>query len=213
MKAWISVAAFIPVYLLVSTGEAFLSEAATGSMSNSVPDGIRVLLSPTDTLLAYKSVDSLGSGGAGAVIVIRHALTNDRSHNPCNLMVLRKDGDTFAVAASSNRAVECIYNDITRRAGELALDDQLHVKPQEITWSNELSKGHSTYTFVYASEMSSWYLQRAEVSFVENAESGEGVNVYKEVASYPGDFAKIVMSDFNPRIIRKALAKHREVAK
>lgn len=213
MKAWISAAAFISLCLLVSTGEAFVPEATANSLSNSVPDGIRVLLSPTDTLLAYKSVDSLGSGRAGAVVVIRHALKDDYSHNSCDLRVLRKEGDTFVVAESSNRVVECIYNGITRRAGELALDDQLNVTPQEITWSNELSRGHTAYTLVYASEMSCWYLRRAEVTFFKNAESGDGVNEYKEVASYPGDFAKTAMSDFNPLAIRKALAKHREAGK
>lgn len=197
----------------IGTGGAFATDAVANSPSAGVPLGVRTLLSSTDTLLAYKSVNSFGSGGAGAVIVVRHALTDDRSHNPCDLAVLRKEGDTFAVALSSNRTVECIYNDIARRAGELALDDQLNVKKQEITWSNELTRGHTTYTFACASDTSSWYLQRAEVTFVENAGSGDGVNVYKEVASYPEDFARIALSDFNPAAIRKALARHRESVK
>lgn len=205
--------AFILLCTFGSAGGAFALEASAASPSASVPAGIRALLGPSDTLLAYKLVDSLGSGEAGAVIVVRHALTDDRSHNPCDLTVLRKEGDAFAGAGSSNRAVECIYNEITRRVGELALGDQLNVKPQEITWSNELTKGHSAYTFVYASEKSSWYLQRAEVTFVENAESGDDVNVYREVVNYPGDIARISMSEFNPGAIRKALARHRESIK
>ena len=213
MIKWICTGAFVLLCLVVSTGGAVAPPAAADSTSASVPSGVRMLLSPTDTLLAYKPMESLGNGGDGAVIVVRHALTDDRSHNPCDLTVLRKTRDTFVVVVSSNHAVECIYNDIARRAGEFALDDQLNVKPHEITWSNELSKGHTLYTFAYASETSSWFLQRAEVTSAENAEAGDGINVYKEVATYPDDFARVDMSDFNPRAIRTALAKHRKLVK
>lgn len=208
MKKWIRTGTCILLCTSLGTGGA----CATPAKSR-VPPGIRALLSPTDTLLAYKPLDVPESGGASAVIVVRHEPASDRTHNPCDLTILRNEGKTLIVAASSNWAVECIYNDITRRANELALDDQLEVKPGQITWSNELVKGHAAFTFAYATETSSWNLQRAEVTYSENALSGISVNVYKEVASYPGDFPRIALSDFNPRAIRAALSRHRETVK
>lgn len=196
-----------------SASGAYAIETPADPPSTNVPDNIRALLAPSDTLLAYKAVDSLGGGGKGAVIVIRHALTDDRLHNPCDLKVLQKKNDAFVMVSSSNQVAECIYNDLARRASEMVLDDNLHVKTQEITWSNEQVRGHTTYTFAYSSTKSSWYLRRAEATFVENAESGDGVDVYKEVVNYPGDIAWIAMPDFNSGAIRKALASHREAVK
>lgn len=213
MKKGIHAAAFVFLGMTVGTGAGFASALAANAPAGTAPEAIRALLSSTDNLLAYQPLNSLGSNGEAAVIVVRHALAGDRSHNPCDLMVLRKERDRFVVVSSSNRAVECVYNSITRRAGELSLDGQLRVTPGKISWSNELSKGHAAYTFAYASDISSWYLQCAEVTFVENARSGDSIDVYKEVASYPGDFARIAMSDFNPASIRKALARHRESVK
>lgn len=204
---------FVLLCILGSGSGAFAVGAPADPPSTKIPDNIRALLAPSDTLLAYKAADSLEGDGNGAVIVIRHALTDDRSHNPCDLEVLQKKGDAFVVASSSNRVVECIYNDIARRAGEMALDDHLDAKPKEITWSNEQTRGHTIFRFAYSSEKSSWYLQRAEVTFAENAESGDGVDVYKEVVNYPDDIAWIAMPDFNPGAIRKVLANHRKAVK
>ena len=58
-----------------------------------------------------------------------------------------------------------------------------------------------------------WYSQRAETTFAENVESGDGVDVYREVVNYPGDIAWMSMSDFNPGAISEALANHREAVK
>lgn len=183
--------------------------APGNSTSSAIPDDVRSLLSPSDTVLAYKAMNALGDGGPGAVMVVRHALSNDAARNPCDLIVLQRKDATYVVSDKSDKAVDCLTISFPKRAGEMDLNDNLTVEPKEITYFNERERGGQTYTFSYSSEKSAWHLTHA--SSVSTQPGKAKVDVIELTVDYPSNIGWIPMSSFNPRAIADAMAKHRAV--
>jgi hypothetical protein len=168
------------------------------------------LLNPKDVVLAYKQADLLDEGAQGLVMVVRHDASNGEIKNPCEILLLQKNGSAFAVTNRNATAVDCTYNAIQKNAEELALNDNLRVKPLEITYVNQQTKGNSQYTFVYSKAKSAWHLQMAVATFPENDEATGQIRVVRETLSYPQSLGWLTLASFDPEQIEDALESHRE---
>ena len=179
--------------------------------ATAVPNEVRALVAPTDTLLAYKPADLYGDGNQAAVIVVRHHVTGksdyDFDDNPCELVVLRRKNGKLRETDHSTKAVDCTYNDVARNAPDMSLNDNLTVAPASIVYVNQKDKGDSTFYFVWSKEKSAWYLQRATAS------NPDGSSVANVSASYPGDFAWTAMSSVDPDVMAEILEKHGKTTK
>jgi hypothetical protein len=89
------------------------------------------------------------------------------------------------------------------------LDKNLDVSATEISFFNELPRGGTTYTLAWSREKSSWHLQHVEATSVQNGDTG--VLVYRSVLDYPSSPPWISLNDFDPKLIRDSVAKHRNV--
>ena len=107
--------------------------------------------------------------------------------------------------------VECTFNEAAKAAGALGLNHNLTVSSTEITYFNELARGSTAYTFAWSKEKSDWHLQHVEASSVQNGD--DGVVVYKSVLDYPSSLPWIALTDFDPKLIREAVAKSRSTVK
>lgn len=173
--------------------------------STAVPNDVRALVAPTDTLLAYKPADLYGDGSQAAVIVVRHEVDGksdyDFDSNPCELLVLRQKNGKLAEADHSTKAVDCTYNDVARNSPAMSLNDNLTARPASIVYVNQKDKGDSTFYFAWSKEKKTWYLQRATAS------NPDGNSVANVSASYPGDFAWTPMASADPDAIAEILEK------
>ncbi|HEV2680900.1 MAG TPA: hypothetical protein VGV14_10410 [Rhodanobacter sp.] len=180
--------------------------APAGVSQTEVPNDVRALVTPTDTLLAYKPADLYGDGTQAAVIVIRHQLSGksdyDFDKNPCELVVLRRENGKLVEADRSTKAVDCTYNDIARNAPAMALNDNLTATPASIVYINQKDKGDSTFYFAWSKEKNTWYLQRATASNPNGSSVAASVS-----ASYPKDFAWTLMSSVDPDAMAEILEK------
>lgn len=174
-----------------------------------VPSTIQSLLTTGDTLLAFKSASPLGNNITGAVIIVRHESQDGQHDNPCELVVLNKVADKFAVSASNKKIIDCQYNESTKHALPLALNNKLTVEPDKITYFNELSRGGATYTISWSRDKLAWHLQHIEASSVENDQNG--VTVYKSSLEYPATLPWMALTDFEPRLLREFIVKNRKV--
>lgn len=171
--------------------------------ADSMPNDVRALVAPTDTLLAYKAADLYGDGSPAAVIVVRHQISGQRNYdfddNPCELVVLRQKNGKLVEADRSTKAVDCTYNDVARNAPAMSLNDNLTATPASIIYINQKDKGDSTFYFAWSKDKNTWYLQRATAS------NPDGINVTNVSASYPGDFAWTPMSSLDPDALAEVI--------
>lgn len=201
--------------LVVGHGAGLIAFACTAATvdtpSTTVPNDVRALVAPTDTLLAYKPADLYGDGTQGAVIVIRHQINGksdyDFDNNPCELVVLRRENGKLTETDHSTKAVDCTYNDAARNAPAMSLNDNLAVASASIAYVNQKDKGDSTFYFAWSKEKNTWYLQRATAS------NPDGSSVANVSALYPKDFAWTPMSSVDPDAMAKILEKHGKPSK
>jgi hypothetical protein len=199
-------------YLLLAALTASACTAAPiNTPATAMPNDVRALLAPTDTLLAYKPADLYGDGNQAVVIVIRHQVSGksdyDFDNNPCELVVLRQKNGNLAEADRSTKAVDCTYNDVARNAPAMSLNDNLTAAPASIVYVNQKDRGDSTFYFAWSKEKSAWYLQRATAS------NPDGSGVVNASASYPGDFAWTPMSSVDPDAMAEILEKQGKATK
>lgn len=197
------------LFAICLVGSASAIPQATGPEASAVPDAIRSLLSPTDTVLAFKRQDQLDGTHTGAAMVVRHASPQASTANPCELVILQSKDTDYLVVDKTDKAVDCLTISFPKRAGEMDLNDNLTVKPKEIGYFNERERGGQTYVFAYSAKRSAWHLTHA--SSVYTRPGASKVDVIELTADYPADLGWIPMSSFDPRLIANALAKHRVV--
>lgn len=187
--------------------------AATNEASLTVPDDVRSLVTPTDTLLAYKTADLYGDGSWAAVIVVRHQASemsaDDFDHNPCDLLVLRRVNGDLAEVDRSSKTVDCTYNDVERHAPAMSLNDYLEVSPASITFINQKARGNSTFYFSWSKQKGAWYLRRAAATSVRNGDGATDVSVTEVSATYPKNFGWTPMPSVDPEAIANILASLR----
>lgn len=196
--------------LLAGCSAALMVFACTASPANisptAVPLDVRALLTPTDTLLAYKAADLYEDGSQAAVIVVRHPASEksdyDFDSNPCDLVVLHQVNGKLLEADHSTKAVDCTYNDVARRAPAMSLNDNLTVSPASVVYVNQKDKGDSTFYFAWSKEKATWYLRRATAS-----NPGSGNSVAHVSAIYPKDLGWTPMSSVDPEAIAEVLVK------
>ncbi len=185
--------------------ESRMASESRRHLTTTVPDDVRALVAPTDTLLAYKATDLYGDGQQAAVVVVRHPIHGktdyDFNNNPCDLVVLRRQAGKLSEADHSTKVVDCTYNDIARHAPAMSLSDNLSVSPAHIVYVNQKDRGYSTFYFAWSEQKSMWYLQRATTS------NPDGDRVANAGASYPADFAWTPMSSVEPDAMAKILQK------
>lgn len=191
---------------------AFGCAASPASTSTTaVPNEVRALVAPTDTLLAYKPADLYGDGNQAAVIVVRHQTSGksdyDFDSNPCELVVLRQQNGKLTKVDHSTKAVDCTYNDVARNAPAMSLNDNLTATSASIVYVNQKDKGDSTFYFAWSKEKNTWYLQRATAS---NPDDSSVANVS---ASYLKDFTWTPMSSVDPDAMAEILEKQGKTSK
>lgn len=195
----------------IATTFYLLASTTLATDSNQILSDLQSLFTTQDTVLALKTSRPLGQDDAGAVVVVRHPLTDGRQRNPCELIVLRNDGEHFSAAETNDKVVECIYNEATKSAGPLDLNHNLTVNPGEVTYFNEMARGGTTYRFAWSGEKSAWHLQHVEATSVENGDNG--IAVYRSVLDYPSSLTWISLADFDPKQIQDSIAKSRQAIK
>ena len=196
--------------LLAGCSAALMIFACTASPANTsptaVPQDVRALLSPTDTLLAYKAADLYSDGSRAAVIVVRHQASEksdyDFDSNPCDLVVLHQVNGKLIEADHSSKAVDCTYNDVARHAPAMSLNDDLNISPGSITFVNQQRRGWSSFEFAWLKGKSTWYLHRATASNVDSENNGTQTTI-----SYPKDLGWTPMSSADPEAIAEVLEK------
>lgn len=174
--------------------------------STEVPQDVRALVAPADTLLAYKAADLYGDGSQAAVIVVRHQASEksdyDFDSNPCDLLVLHQVNGKLIEADHSTKVVDCTYNDVARRTPAMSLNDDLNVSPGSITFANQHRRGWNSFEFAWSKGKSAWYLHRATASNVDSENNGTQTTV-----SYPKDLGWTPISSVDPEAIAEVLEK------
>lgn len=196
--------------LLAGCSAALAVFACTASPTDTspanVPQDVRALVAPTDTLLAYKTADLYGDGSQAAVIVVRHPASAqsdyDFDSNPCDLVVLRQENGKLTEADHSTKAVDCTYNDVARHAPAMSLNDDLNVSPGSITFVNQQWSGWSSFELAWSTNKGAWYLHRATASNVDSENNGSQTTI-----SYPKDLGWTPMASIDPDAIAEALEK------
>jgi len=161
-----------------------------------------------DTLLARKEFDLLGDGNPQTVLIVRHGGKDASQMYPCQLLILRKDASAYAVAASSDKVVECFFNEVAKNAKDLS--DNLKLSKDSLAYVNQGEKSSTTYSFKYSSETSGWRLDRAESHYSVPSETSDDLDSYEETAAYPKDFALIALGDFDPTRIEDAMRANKQ---
>ncbi|AND68946.1 hypothetical protein ATSB10_14920 [Dyella thiooxydans] len=176
-----------------------------------MPADVRALVAPTDTLLAYKAADLYRDGSWAAVIVVRHPASEmsdlDFDHNPCDLLVLRRERGKLVKVDHSKKAVDCTYNDVERHAPAMSLNDYLKVSPASIVFINQKARGNSTFYFAWSQKKAAWYLRRATATNVGDGADVNDVSVTDVSASYPKNFGWTPMSSVDPDAMADILNK------
>ena len=191
-------------------GAALMAFACTAApvdnTSTTVPQDVRALIAPTDTLLAYKAADLYGDGSWAAVVVVRHPATEmsdlDFDHNPCDLRVLRRQNGKIVEVDHSKKAVDCTYNDVERHAPAMSLNDYLTVSPGNITFVNQQRRGWSSFEFAWSKGKGTWYLHRATASNVDSGNNGTQTTI-----SYPKDLGWTPMASIDPDATAEVLER------
>lgn len=188
------------------------AQARTPS-NNTVPSDIHALLGPNDTLLAYKTFDLLGDGDMNTVIVVRHSANAPASsdQNPCDLIVLQRKNGLLSQMDKSDKAVDCLYNEITKNAGALSLNDNLKLAALQITYINQQVRSNTQYTFSYSKQKHAWYVSQLVAIFPQNNNPNGLVDVVKEDVQWPKDFSWTLMSNFDPDKFQDMLDKHQSL--
>lgn len=194
---------------MLTLGATLITSACNAAPVNAptldIPDDVRALVAPTDTLLAYKSADIYGDGTRAATIVVRHPVSGSNDYdfdsNPCELVILREENGTLAVVGRSTGAVDCTYNDVARNAKTMSLNDNLTARPGNVIYVNQKDKGYSSFHFAWSGQNHAWYLQRVTATYPD------GVNVAEASASYPEDFAWTTLSSVDPEAMAELLDK------
>ncbi|SDF64991.1 hypothetical protein [Dyella sp. 333MFSha] len=167
-------------------------------------------LGPDDTLLAYRAGELFGAGLSGAVIIVRHPVPDeayDFDKNPCELIVLKGEGRTLSKFATGTTVVDCVYNDLNKRLGSMALNDLVSIGSGSFSFINQKERGTDGFYFRYSVTRAQWYLERATATFM----GAEGIT--SEEALYPRDFGWTSLSDVSPENVARALNKHKTVSK
>lgn len=195
----------------VSVATLGCTAAPAGTKPVIVPDDVRALVAPTDTLLAYKAADLYGDGSWAAVMVVRHQASEssdlDFDHNPCDLLVLRRVNGKLVQTDRSRKAVDCTYNDVERHAPAMSLNVYLEVSEGNITFTNQRARGNSSFHFSWSKKKRTWYLRRATATNVENGQGINDVKVTDVSASYPRNFGWTPMSSVDPDALADVLIK------
>lgn len=180
--------------------------APVSTSSTTVPQDVRALIAPTDTLLAYKAADLYGDDSWATVIVVRHYASEmsdlDFDSNPCDLVVLHQVNGKLTETDHSTKAVDCTYNDVARHAPAMSLNDDLHVAPGSITFVNQQRYGWSSVEFAWSKGKRAWYLLRATASNVDSENNGTQTTI-----SYPKDLGWTPMSSTDPEAIAEVLER------
>ncbi len=161
-----------------------------------------------DTLLARKEFDLLGDGNPQTVLIVRHGGKDASQMYPCQLLILRKDASAYAVAASSDKVVDCFFNEVAKNAKDLS--DNLKLSKDSLVYVNQGEKSSTTYSFKYSAETSGWRLDRAESHYSVPSETSDDLDSYEETAAYPKDFALISLADFDPARIEDAMRANKK---
>ncbi|OZB58513.1 MAG: hypothetical protein B7X39_19010 [Lysobacterales bacterium 14-68-21] len=182
------------------------SASPADTSTTAVPQDVRALVAPTDTLLAYKAADLYGDGSQAAVIVVRHQASEksdyDFDSNPCDLVVLHRVNGKLIEADHSTRAVDCTYNDAARHAPAMSLNDDLDISLGSITFVNQQRHSWSSVEFAWSKDKSTWYLHRATASNADSKNNGTQTTI-----SYPKDLGWTPMSSVDPEAIAEDLEK------
>lgn len=196
--AWALLATLVPI------------ESAPGSEPDAPTADVARFVGPNDTLLAYQSGDLFGPGLPGAVLIVRHPIPDgayDFDRNPCDLVILKGKGTSATQFAKGSTTVDCVYNDLNKRLGPLALNDNVEIKPGSIIFINQKDRGADRFYFRYSTARPDWYLERVTTAF-------PGVDgITTEEASYPAHFGWTPLSQVSPRALAKVLSKHKAVQK
>lgn len=180
------------------------------AQSHAVPTQVRSLLKPGDTLLAYQESPHLfGNGLPGTVVAIRHDrnLATQWSNNPCELVILAKQDESWLETERSNRVVNCIDNDILPFAPELVVNDYLETSKRTIKFTNWEATGKVAYEFRYVPSLKTWRLKKAvEARPRITSDSGTDFAVFS--ASYPWSLKSIELGNFDPSALAKILQEH-----
>lgn len=174
------------------------------------PAEVRQFVGPNDTLLAYQKGDLFGAGMPGAVLVVRHPIPDEAyefDKNPCELIVLKGEGQELSQFTKGTTTVDCVYNDLNKTLGSMALNDRVTIKSGSFSFTNQKDRGADRFYFRYSATKAQWYLVRATATF-----PGAG-GITTEEATYPNDFGWTSLSDVSPDGLAKALEKHKTVSK
>ena len=198
-------------HLGVAANLYLMASVALATESTQIPTGVKALFGVQDTVLALKNAEPLGNDDGGTVVVVRHPSGNGSQRNPCELIILNNSGGRFVKSETSDKVVECTYNQAAKSAAVLGLDHNLTVNSNEITYFNELARGGTTYSFAWSKDKSAWHLQHVEATSVQNGD--DGVVVYKSILDYPTSLPWISLTDFDPKVIREPIAQNRKTVK
>lgn len=119
-------------------------------------------------------------------------------HNPCDLLVLRRENGKLVELDHSKKAVDCTYNDVERRAPTMSLNEYLKVSPFSIVFTNQKARGNSTFYFAWSQQKAIWYLRRATATNVGSGTDINHVSVTDVSASYPKNFGWTPMWAVDP---------------
>ena len=182
------------------------ADTTQASANSGVPLDVRSLATAGAKLLAYQTGDLMGDGHQDAVIIVRNNSAKDvAAANPCELIILQRQSDRLKVLGRSSTAVDCVYNDLARKADDL--NKNLKLAPQQVTYINQQAKGYSSYTFHYLKDRGGWYFAKAVRTHPKYNEKTDSMDVLRESVSSPQDVALTRMSDFDPDKLETLLEK------
>jgi len=191
----------------VSTAEV---AGQTGSVAanDSLAVGLAALVPDGATLLAHEVIDLNGDGQSDGVLVFRNE-NSAQGENPCELLVAVHQGEGFTVQAHSRHIVECTYNQVAARAK--SLQENLAVNDGVITYTNQLEKGTSVYSFAYDAKRGAWHLVEATNAYPQYNEAQDRTEVVREVVRSPGDVPWGALDAFDPEALGDAFKKNRSI--
>lgn len=200
--------AVIAVDAVAAASDPPLADAAHDGRAD---EGIAALVGPQDTVLARKAFDLLGDGASQTVLIVRRGGAQASLTYPCVLLVLRNDTGTYRVAASSDKVVDCVFNELARRATDLS--EHLELGPGHLSYVNQGAKSNTTYTFKYSAGKSDWYLAQAQSHYSVPSVSGGGLDSFSESAAHPGDLPWMSLTGFDPDVVEAAMRKNKTLLK
>ncbi|WP_157130526.1 hypothetical protein [Luteibacter yeojuensis] len=175
-----------------------------------VPDAANAFVAAGDTILAAKVMATASHAPGLTIVVVRHRLGADRSSNPCELVIVESKANRASAIAANSTVVDCRYNDYARTAAAMALNGNLSVEPDRVSFLNESAKGGTTFSFAYDHQRNAWHLDKAESTTV-STDSSSSVEVHKSSLTYPASIPWIPIESFEPGMLRESMARHRQV--